>query len=338
MGAALEQARASGQRVEATGLRTETTTTYANPDGSEHQDSAHLPVRVRQSGVWVPVDTTLVSDAGGVHPRATVAGTVLSGGGSGSLVRLSTAGKTLGLGWLGGLPVPSLSGDTATYANVAAGTDLVVRATLTGFEQSLVLRQRPPSGAGEATVRLPLTVSGLVPSLSPDGVLTLTDSAGVVVLTGSPPVLYGSDRDAAGAPAHQASAVTRLVRTSGGGYELDVTPPAGFLADPSVQYPVTIDPSSTINMSSYAFIDSALPNQSYYNTGLSGTVHAGVRRGSINRSYFAFNVAFLIGANVTRAVFSAYQSWAAYRPAGVCDATSGRTTQLWVTAGFTSRA
>ncbi len=236
---ALVKARASGSRVEATDLRTETTTTYANPDGTQHLETANLPVRVRQSGVWVPVDTTLVSDSAGVRPRSSVATTVLSGGGSGSLVRLTTAGKAVALGWLSALPVPVLSGDTATYA-IAPATDLVVRATRTGFEQSVVLHQRPAAGSAPPVLRVPLSVSGLTPSLGADGTLVLADGTGAVVLTAAPPQLFGADTTPSGAPAHAASASTALVRTSSGAYELDVTAPAGFLDDPAVAYPVSL--------------------------------------------------------------------------------------------------
>ncbi len=99
---------------------------------------------------------------------------------------------------------------------------------------------------------------------------------------------------------------------------------------------MTIDPSTSINMTAYAFTDSSRPNQSYYNTGLYGAVHAGAQAGSTNRAYFQFPVGGLAGTTITTATLSAYQSWAAYRPVGVCDATSGRVMQAWATAAFTS--
>ncbi len=63
-------------------------------------------------------------------PAVTTSPVALSGGGSGPLAVLATAGRTLTLSWsAGALPTPTLSGSTATYANVLAGVDLIVTAS-----------------------------------------------------------------------------------------------------------------------------------------------------------------------------------------------------------------
>ncbi|MEU8614571.1 hypothetical protein AB0C29_41955 [Actinoplanes sp. NPDC048791] len=58
-------ARLSGKRVEALSERSESTTTWANPDGSLTSDLAAGPVRFRRAGDWVDVDLTLRREADG---------------------------------------------------------------------------------------------------------------------------------------------------------------------------------------------------------------------------------------------------------------------------------
>jgi hypothetical protein len=62
------------------GLRSETTQTFANPDGTLTEEQHLAPVRVRRGSTWVPVDLTLQKTPdGGVAPRAHPRGLRLSG-------------------------------------------------------------------------------------------------------------------------------------------------------------------------------------------------------------------------------------------------------------------
>ena len=158
LGSAQEYARREGHRVEVTSLRAEASTTYANVDGSLTTEFVTQPIRVRRGDGWVPVDTTLVADAAGVHPRAVPGSLVLSAGGGSTLATISAGGRSSGLRWAAALPKPRLAGDTATYPDVAAGVDLTVTATRVGFEVSFVLKTRPANAGG--VFRLPL-LSGL---------------------------------------------------------------------------------------------------------------------------------------------------------------------------------
>ncbi|WP_143229982.1 hypothetical protein [Actinophytocola xanthii] len=83
-------ARVQGRRVEAVNLRSETSTTYANPDGSWTLDQSLGPVRVRRDGGWVSVDASLArTGAGTFATRATTATVEVSGGGRTPLVRMT---------------------------------------------------------------------------------------------------------------------------------------------------------------------------------------------------------------------------------------------------------
>lgn len=121
---AVAAAREQGTRVEATGLRTETRTVYAEPDGTMTAELSTRPVRVARDGSWVNVDTTLVRRPDGtVGPVAAAVELAFSGSGADApLVRYGTDGDWIALSWPGELPVPTLAGDTATYPEVLPGS------------------------------------------------------------------------------------------------------------------------------------------------------------------------------------------------------------------------
>lgn len=93
-------ARLAGHRVEALSERTETSTTWANKDGSLTTELAAGPVRFERDGEWTDVDVTLRESGSGVEPVAHPEG-------------LRLAGKT-------GTPAKSLKA-----AQASAATDLV---------------------------------------------------------------------------------------------------------------------------------------------------------------------------------------------------------------------
>ena len=68
---AMLAAQVSGKRVEVTERTTETSQTFANPDGQMTLEQHVLPVRARKGDGWVPVDQTLQrSTAGTITPVA----------------------------------------------------------------------------------------------------------------------------------------------------------------------------------------------------------------------------------------------------------------------------
>jgi hypothetical protein len=67
---AQREAKRTGKRVEATALRSVTSTTYALPDGSFELTAHAAPIRARVGGVWKPIDTRLERTGNGWRPRA----------------------------------------------------------------------------------------------------------------------------------------------------------------------------------------------------------------------------------------------------------------------------
>ena len=143
MSAASAQARSSGRAVVVGALTTPTLQVSALPGGRFEVSDNPLPVRALRGGSWVPVDTSLVRDGDGSYSAAATAyaSVTFSGGGSAPLVTTSTAsGQSYQLSWPGVLPVPSVSGSTATYPGVLPGVDLQVSADAGGgFSEVLVV-------------------------------------------------------------------------------------------------------------------------------------------------------------------------------------------------------
>lgn len=299
-------ARLGGHRVEITGERTETASTFANPDGTLTTETAARPVRVRRGTDWVPVDPTLVAANGAVSPRATTVGLALSGGGAGDLVRLSAGRPTLALRWPHPLPTPVLSGASATYPDVLPGVDLKVTADVAGFEQLLVVKAVPQSPLG--TIRIPLSLSGLTASQDAGGNLVFKDSSGAVVAASPAPRMWGATRDAGGTEPIRSAPVRTALVTVGGAQELDLTPDPAFLADPAVTYPVTIDPAVTVALAHWTYVDKAYPTTNYYNSADIARVGSWNGGAQVDRSIFSFDVSRFRGTHVLSATLNTYEN------------------------------
>ncbi|MDI9889088.1 sugar-binding protein, partial [Streptomyces sp. HNM0645] len=183
-------ARLSGKRVEALSERTETSTTWANKDGSLTTELTAGPIRFQDettAGGWRDVDLDLVSHSDGVEPKAHPRGLKLAGkrGTPAASLKAAQASKavdlvTLGEGdeqitlqWKGGLPAPKLDGTRAEYVNAVPGADVVVEATRTGFEQFVEIKQKPATEG--YTYTLPLKTKGLKVKQQADGSVLFTD-------------------------------------------------------------------------------------------------------------------------------------------------------------------
>ncbi|HEX4258310.1 MAG TPA: hypothetical protein VH089_24700 [Streptosporangiaceae bacterium] len=281
MSAASAQAVRSGQPVSVAALTTPTSTIQADPHGSFTLTSNVLPARVRQSGGWVPVSTTLRRAADGSLAPAAVPGDSvrLSAGGTGPLATVSAAGTSLSLSWPGRLPAPVVSGSSATYRSVLPGVDLVVTATAGqtgGFSEVLVVHDAA-AAHNPALAKLSMAVSGHGVRLAsaPGGGLVapaahtggryaagaplMWDSSAVAPLAAratidaaakaaravggglAPPGLGGTS--SAAGPAAGARLARVGAAVSGNGATLSLVPDPALLTSASTRFPVYIDPS-----------------------------------------------------------------------------------------------
>ncbi|WP_327169984.1 DNRLRE domain-containing protein [Streptomyces subrutilus] len=251
-------ARLSGKRVEALSERTETSTTWANKNGSLTTEVSAGPIRFKDAqGQWRDVDVNLTSAAdGSVVSKAHPQGLRLSGkkgtkaqslaaaqsAAATDLVTLGQGSDAITLQWRGGLPAPVLDGTRATYADAVPGADVVVEATRTGFEQFVEVKAKP---AANFSYTLPLKTSGLKVEQQQDGSVLFTDKKSKKTATMPAPVMWDATVDrVSGEHTRRAKVALKVVKTKDG-VDLVVTPDAGFLADTATKYPVTVDPSTS---------------------------------------------------------------------------------------------
>ncbi|MGW9448910.1 DNRLRE domain-containing protein [Streptomyces sp. NPDC055632] len=271
-------ARLSGKRVEALSERTESTTTWANPDGTVTTDAASGPVRFRDkvTGAWRDVDVALAKSAdgsvaarshplglrlGGKTPAAKAAGVRASGaaGGAGTtavpLVSLDAGdGRAMDLSWRGVLPEPVVSGHTARYANALTATDLIIESTRTGFEQFLELKDRSAVGAN-GSVTLTLNAKGIKARANADRSVTFLDKkSGKQVGSLPTPVMWDAHVDPKSGEHTRRADVGLKVTQKGDAVDLTLTPDAKFLADPARVFPVTVDPAVNLGSSFDTFV------------------------------------------------------------------------------------
>ena len=186
MDQAAVRARATGKPVIVSSMTDPTSQIVASPEGTFALDANTLPVRTLQHGTWVPVDTSLTRDSSGLlTPAATAYGSVqFSDGGTSPLAITRDNGATLSVSWPTALPVPVVTGSTATYRNALPGVDLVVAATVSGgFSDTLVIHTRQAAESKQVTaLRLATKVTGGRLRAGAAGGLNLFDSSGQLVM------------------------------------------------------------------------------------------------------------------------------------------------------------
>ncbi|MEU2876262.1 LamG-like jellyroll fold domain-containing protein [Streptomyces sp. NPDC007070] len=341
--AASRQAAASGSPVEVSAETTPTQLVTAQPDGTFTVRFDPAPVRAKQASGWVPVDTSLErAPSGEIVPKAAAADVAFSGGGSGTpLASITKDGKTYRVHAPWSLPVPTLAGSAATYADVMPGTDLVVRATPDGFNENLVVKTRDAADRAELTsVRFPVSVDGVSARDTSSGGAAFVDAQERPVFTTGTALMY--DSAAAPAPAQGASARTQrgiaraqtgpVAAVAAGAADgptpgahttaMDVTvsndelllkPDRSFLEDPDTAYPVVLDPQTTkASLSGWTAVWSSSPSTSFWKTShaLGVGYDAWVDNKKV-RSLYQFDTHSLGGKKILSATFTALEVWSA---------------------------
>uniref|UniRef100_UPI003F58E1B6 LamG domain-containing protein n=1 Tax=Streptomyces griseoaurantiacus TaxID=68213 RepID=UPI003F58E1B6 len=333
------QAQASGKQVEVTGDRTEYSTTVANPDGSFTLTQVTTPVRVKQvDGAWGEVDPVLERRSDGrVAPKGAVVDVSFSGGGPGAgMIRLGAGGRSVALGWAGDLPAPSLSGPTATYANVFDGVDLQLTATAEGYREVLVVKTAEAAQMSQLEqVSLHASGDGLAVVPGAGGGLRAVDEDGNAVFRGPAGQMWDSAGGARSGPQAQLLRGDATVSTDAGDGDsaqpgegdnsavlpvhvddstVAVHPDLHLLRGNDTVYPVYIDPSFGLGVSERTKISSDGDKFWMFNgdkgVGKCGTAD-GYQCGSgyVDRMYFEFAPTKLAGKYVLDATFRARETW-----------------------------
>ena len=314
------QARAvaakTGKPAEVTGMTNEVRQVFANPDGTFTMHESVSPVRVKQSGGWVPVDATLYARPdGSVSPAATTLDLSLSGGGNVPLLRLRRETATLVLRWPQQLPAPELSGNTATYREVLPDVDLVMRADVDSVSQQVMVKSaQAAANPALAQLRLGMTASGLSMRQGSGGTLSAVDASGREVFGAPAPYMWDSSgsEDAAAVPGGRIRSVA--TRLSAG--ELSLIPDQALLASPDTRFPVYIDPSWSGARLAQTQVWSNYPTTSFYNgTNMSSGTDKSLRvgydatDGKTTRSFFRLDTTGVKGKHILSATLQTYENW-----------------------------
>ncbi len=256
---AMRQARSSGERVVATSLTDERTLVTADPETGLFEAELTAGVaRVRDGAAgWREPSTGLVQGSDGLwRPEAAVTELAISPGGSSDapVASISDGAVSVRFGWPERLPQAVVEGATATYPEVFAGVDLVVKAGLESVETFLVVKTREASlNPAVRSWSMPMTTSpGLTAKTLDNGAKSLVDGVGTEQVHIPAALMWdssGKDGAVTGAEERIAEvAETRVapVTTQLAAKRLTAVPQASFLDDPATVYPVVIDPSANL--------------------------------------------------------------------------------------------
>ncbi|MFI9549904.1 FG-GAP-like repeat-containing protein [Streptomyces sp. NPDC052016] len=356
---ALEQAAASGQPYELVSARSESTDTWAQPDGSWSVKRYGTPVRLFRGGAWVPTDPNLVFAAdGNVVPKATTVNVTFSGGGTGPLLTGVKDGRTLSLTWPKPLPTPTLEENVATYAEVLPGVDLQLKAEVEGFSQLLVIRTAEAAANPElALLKYKLDTVGLNVSTDADtGSISAVNPAGQTVFTSPSPLMWDSSSISSGtAPTVRSAFTATAGETDSGvpadafdpppgaqdaqmpttitGDTLEIKPDQTLLNGENTTFPVFIDPSwAWGEKQNWTRVYKQYPNTSFWNT--KDPIRVGYEAESggsnrVSRSFIQLDTSDTKFTQVKNSVFRIRNTWS-----WSCQS---RPVELWHTTGITKK-
>ncbi|GAA2085893.1 hypothetical protein GCM10009821_29440 [Aeromicrobium halocynthiae] len=324
-------ARAQGTRVLVEGLRTDSETTYANPDGTMTTNAHPAPIRFQdEDGDWQPINLDLgpdqagtvsaesspmdvtfageSADAGGRSGADVVRVVEPTDGGSDAVVVLEAPGE---------LGEPVLEDNTATYEDVKPGVDLFVRTTADGFDQHLIVAT--PEALAEFTTddgvvewRIPVRTKGVTARAEEDGSVSFVDADGTIVSTVVAPLAWDAEIDPlSNDPASVATVDLTVDENEEGDIELVVTPDQEWVTDPSREFPITIDPtyaSGSAVASGDRHVSKASPNTNFEtSTELRVGTHNG--GGDVTRSFINWSLSNFRGKDITSAKLNLYETW-----------------------------
>jgi hypothetical protein len=365
---AAARAKATGQAVVASALTTPTSVTKVSPNGLDTLTQTLKPVRAWRGGAWHALDARLhVNPDRTVSPAVTTGGIELSGGGRSPLAVLTSAGRKMSLFWPGQLPVPTLSGATASYANVLPGVNLAVTVSPQGgFSDVLIIRNAAAAANRSLTaLRLTAAAPGLHITKNAAGNLTVaTGPRAEPVFTTPAPTMWDSaaPRDGtrtvrgpdgtllaepSGALAYSSAtgpgvgAATFRVPVSLSGHTITVRPARAGLTGRGIKYPVYIDPdfiSDPVSgkVSDWTQVDSGFPSQSYLNetsdlqVGECDNSAGGCDGLGVARSFVRMPISseLTTSTSVNSADLSMDDVWS--------DSCTAEPVQLWTTGGLTT--
>ncbi|KGN32300.1 hypothetical protein N802_18220 [Knoellia sinensis KCTC 19936] len=332
-------AKAQGSRVEVEGLRSGSSSTWVNPDGTWTTQQHQGPIRFKdpkakdpKTAAWVNVNLDLEGKSDGTagavgHPAGLSLAGKTAGAGKGAKAAAGSdavavdekSGRTVSMAWPGALPTPVIKDESATYPEVLPGVDFVVHSRRSGFESDVVIKTAAArdalvakAGEGPVSFSFPLRTKGLIARAEKDGSVSFVDNKDAVVSSFAAPMAWDAKVDAKSGNRVNESPVTMTVaQKNPGNAMLTVTPDREWLTDPDREFPVTIDPTyatgTSITTSFDTFVSKSWAESTTPQTMTElrvGTYNGGA---DVARSYLNFPIAGMQGKDITAASLSLYE-------------------------------
>lgn len=239
-----------------------------------------------------------------------------------ALVRVGPAGKRVSFG------APDVNGLTANGAarkaaktagtldvtkknqvryvgGLGDGVDMTYEAFGDFIKESVILAAKP---AGQVDLRFPLTVDGVTPRAGKDSSWEFVTSAGVVAYR-IPAAFAFDSRGGAGTPGNGYVNLTSELTATATGFDLVVHVPRAWLSSPDRVYPVTIDPTVTLqpwNPMNLGYMPWGDNSGGSSFSAWTNDMLFGNWWGSQWRSYIQFDPALFTGRQVTQATVTLY--------------------------------
>lgn len=327
--AALLMARLQDRKIEVLSERTETATTYALPSGELQTSTYAGPIRQKVGSVWKDIDTALSDTGASLEPDVAAADITVSDGGDTSLASVADGERSFGLGWESKLPTPTVKDDTASY-DLGDDQTLTVTALAQGFSQNVVLDAKPDTAP---EYRIPLKLEGLKLSVADSGHLLLKDSDGKLVAEAPAPMMWDASKDdASGESEHQAPVATKVETADDGSQTLVLSPGADYF-EQDLAYPVTVDPTSTLAVTTDTWLATNYTDSQVSSTELkSGTYDSG---STVARSYLKFDVSAFKGKHITDTNLALYSYYSSTCSTSGSGTVVRRVTESWDSSSVT---
>jgi RHS repeat-associated protein len=216
----------------------------------------NVPVNYKGSdGAWHPIDDTLAASPLGGYENAANSFSLRLPDSLSSGVSITNEGRSVSFSLQGAsTSLPSVSGDTATYAGVLPSTDLSYVSQPTGVREIATLKDANAPTQMRYSLSLP---AGLSPRQAADGSIALADGQGAVWFTIPAPTAFRpSAGPASGRP------LPSIVTASGSGWVITVDTSEAWLREELSTGPVAIDPTVTVSASQACSLAAETPKTS----------------------------------------------------------------------------
>ena len=331
-------------------LRTETSQTFANADGTLTTEffSESVFYAPEGSDTFVPIAvgfaSTTADGLDAVSARAPAAVAIADSKAPGGFLSVTSRGQRISFG----LPAdqlakatavtPTFKGAVADWASILPGVDLRVVAQARG-SKGFFIWDAPPA---EPAVRYTVDAPGLTPAPRDDGSIALLDRAGTVVAKIPHPYAVDSTPDALAGGGRYTDAVWQSLDDDGRTVTVRVDP--AWLA--RAVYPVHVDPTVTFNTTLNTFdahVASGYPGSNFggylrpdapycYEMWL-GTDPSGISGES--RDYIRWDLSPIAGATVDSAFVRMYPYHQYYNAPTVVRTWIGAVDSSWTEGGIT---